>query len=350
MKDILKKCLDDLEGRIDLREEEALLQDWKIFATGRFTGSIFSPKRSRPNPSGVEWPYISINAALDDFDSMALQQFGLCSDQLTAASGSLLNVRCNYGTSIIPLLFGTEVFIMDEALNTLPGSRPLIDLSAIRKVITAGIPDLKSGFGERVFEMGEYFTQISSQYPKIGQTISVYHPDLQGPMDICELLWGSSIFTAVYDEPEMVQDLLELVVETYISFMRAWEKIIPFDAEFNSHWGMLFRGKIMLRDDSATNFSRKMCDQFIIPYDQRLLNEFSGGAIHFCGKGDHFINTLGTLQGLYAINISQPELNDMEKIYQHTVDKGIHLLGLDYAAGKKAVREGRNLHGLVNCN
>lgn len=105
----------------------------------------------------------------------------------------------------------------------------------------------------------------------------------------------------------------------------------------------------MLRDDSATNFSRKMCEKFIIPHDQRLLNEFGGGAIHFCGKGDHFINSLATLQGLHAINVTQPELNDMEKIYQHTVDKGIHLLGIKYAEGEKAVLEGRDLHGLLNC-
>ena len=104
----------------------------------------------------------------------------------------------------------------------------------------------------------------------------------------------------------------------------------------------------MLRDDSATNFSRKMFEKFILPYDQRLLDEF-GGAVHFCGKGDHFISSLSTLRGLHAVNVSQPELNDMEKIYQHTVDKGILLIGLRRDAAEKAVAEGRNLRGKVNC-
>jgi hypothetical protein len=348
MNDILKKCLDDLEDRIDLPEEAALLQEWKNFASGQFTGGFFSPKRSRLKLAGVNWPKISVNAALNDFDLMALSQYGYCSEQLARADGSLLNVRCNYGTSIIPLLFGAEAFIMDEASNTLPGSRPVADQSAIRKIIAAGIPDLKAGFGERVFEMGDYFAKISHQYPKIGRTVSAFHPDLQGPIDICELLWGSAIFTAIYDEPDLVHELLALVVETYIAFMRAWEKIIPFDPEFNSHWSMLFRGKIMLRDDSATNFSRKMFEKFILPYDQRLLDEF-GGAVHFCGKGDHLINSLSTLRGLHAVNVSQPELNDMEKIYQHTVDKGIFLIGLNREAAEKAVAAGRNLRGKVHC-
>lgn len=348
MNDTLKKCLDDLEDRIDLLGEAALRKDWENFASGQLTGDVFSPKRNRPNLAGVNWPQISINAALNDLDLMALSQYGYCSEQLARADGSLLNVRCNYGTSIIPLLFGAEAFIMDEASNTLPGSRPLADPSAIRKIIAAGVPDLKAGFGERVFEMGDYFAQIAHQYPKIGRSVSVFHPDLQGPIDICELIWGSSLFIAIYDEPDLVHELLALIVETYIAFMRTWEKMIPFETEFNSHWGMLFRGKIMLRDDSATNFSRKMFEKFILPYDQRLMDEF-GGAIHFCGKGDHFISSLSSLRGLHAINVSQPELNDMEKIYQNTVDKGIFLIGLNRAAAEKAVAEGRNLRGKVHC-
>ena len=86
-----------------------------------------------------------------------------------------------------------------------------------------------------------------------------------------------------------------------------------------------------------------------MPYDQRLLDEFGGGAIHFCGKGDQFINPLSTLQGLHAVNVSQPELNNMEKVFQHTVDKGINLIGLKYEAAEKAVVEGRDLRGRVHC-
>ena len=33
---------------------------------------------------------------------------------------------------------------------------------------------------------------------------------------------------------------------------------MPFRAEGNAHWGFYHRGKIMLRDDSAMNFSPRM--------------------------------------------------------------------------------------------
>ena len=60
------------------------------------------------------------------------------------------------------------------------------------------------------------YAEIARQYPKIGRYVFIYHPDLQGPMDICEVVWGSAIFYAIRDEPALVKDLLELAVETYI--------------------------------------------------------------------------------------------------------------------------------------
>lgn len=349
MNDTLKRCLDDLEARIDPQEEDAILQAWRDFSENRFRGDIFSPRRSRPNPPQVEWPAVSINAALEDFDSMALQQFGGVSKTLADGGGAVLNVRCNYGSSIAPLLFGVEVFVMDEELETLPTSRPLNDVAAIRRLIAAGVPDLRTGYGARVLEMGRRYAEIARQYPKIGKYVFIYHPDLQGPMDICEVIWGSTIFYAARDEPALVKELLELTVATYIAFMREWEQIVPFRPDGNAHWGLYHKGKIMLRDDSAMNFSPRMFREFIGPYDQRLLDEFGGGAIHFCGRGDHYIAAMSELRGLYAINLSQPHLNDMEVIYRHTVDKGIKLLGLAREAAEAALARGRDLRGQVHC-
>jgi hypothetical protein len=347
--DALKRCLDDLEARIDAEEEGRLLGEWRDFSEDRFQGAIFSPRRSRSRPPAVEWPNVSINAALDDFDMMALQQYGGCSAALQDASGALLNVRPNYGSSIAPLLFGVEPYVMDEELETLPTSRPLNDRRAIRRLIEAGVPDLQTGYGARVLKMGERFAEIARQYPRIGRHVFIYHPDMQGPMDICEVVWGSSLFYAVVDEPGLVKDMLELAVRTYIAFMRKWEQIVPFRPEGNTHWGLYHRGKIMLRDDSAMNFSQRMFEEFIAPYDQRLLDEFGGGAIHMCGRADHYIPTMAQLRGLYAINLSQPELNDMETIYRHTVDSGIKLIGLDRRAADAALARGRDLRGQVHC-
>jgi hypothetical protein len=280
---------------------------------------------------------------------MALQQYGgWCSKPLTSADGHVLCVRCNYGTGIMPLLFGAELFLMDEELDTLPTSRPLDGVDQISKLIDAGIPDLTRGYGAQVLEMGTHFATIAHVYPTIGRYVSIYHPDLQGPLDVVELLWGSGIFYHLYDSPELVKDLLDLVTATYIAFMREWEKIVPPREGPGAHWGIMHGGRVMIRDDSAMNLSEDMVEEFALPWDQKLLDEFGGGAVHFCGKGDHYIGAMSRLRGLHAVNLTQPEYNDMETIFAATVDRGINIVELRPDAVEAARESGRRLHGRVH--
>lgn len=350
MNSLLRNCLQDLEARIVPDEEERLLHQWREFAEGRFAGDVFRPTRQLKTPPRTEWPtHIRVNAALDDFDQMALQQYAMCSMDLANGKGLINSVRANYGTSILPSLFGVKLFIMDDEMNTLPTSWPVSGTDAIEKLVAAGVPDLEQGWGAKVFEMGRRFQAIAQEYPKIGKYIKIYHPDLQGPMDVCEVVWGSSVFYALIEMPDLVKAFLELITETYTRFMHKWEQIVPFDPQGHTHWGLYYKGTIMLRDDSAMNMSPEMFDEFIRPYDQRLLDEFNGGAIHFCGRGDHFISSMGQMNGLYAIQMSQPELNDMETIFQNTIDKGVNLLNLSAPACDQALAQGRPLHGRVTC-
>ena len=346
----LRPYLDDLEQRIDNAAEEALLTSWRDFLAGRFTGDIFSPRRLKPAPSTLVWPKVPVNTALEDYDQMALQQFGGCSAALAAGNGSMLNIRCNYGSSILPSLFDAEIFLMDLEHDTLPTTKPIPDgLDGIKKLLDAGIPDLDRGFGEHVFAMAQYFQELLAPYPKLRQHIAIYHPDLQGPMDVCEVLCGSDIFLYLVDEADQMHALLTLVTDTYAAFMHRWLSIIPHTGVESKHWGFLHRGVIMLRDDSAMNLSPDMFMEFIFPYNQRLFDIFGGGGDHFCGRGDHFIPYLKNLRGLDGIAMSQPECNDMEKIFANTVDCGLKLFGLRRDAAENALRAGRSLHGLVHC-
>ncbi len=342
--------MSDLEERIDPQEEEHLLQQWKAFCDGRLGGKLFSPARGRKFPSRVKWPEIAINESLKDMHKMALHQFARCSRILEEGSGELLCVRANYGTGILPSLFGAELFLMEDRLNTLPSARPLAEgTAAVKRCIDRGVPDLNSSLGARVFEMAGFFLEIRKTYPKIGRFVAIYHPDLQGPMDACELLWGSGLFLDVLDQPGLVKEFLALITDSYIAFMDRWNTLISPENEYAVHWSMLHRGRVMLREDSAVNFSPEMFREFIEPHDRRIFGRLGGGAVHFCGKGDHFIDILSGIEGLYAVHISQPRLNDLEKIFRHTVDKNIKLIGLQRIAAEKAISEGWDLRGQVHC-
>jgi len=342
--------LQDIEARLDPAVENALEEEWRRFTFGTWDEPVFAPARPRPAPPGIEWPSVTVNKAMDDFDAMALQQLRMCSQVLADGGGALLSVRCNYGTGILPSVFGAELFVMDEELNTLPTTRPLAGgADAMRRLLDRGMPDIRAGLGARTFEMAERFRKIMAPYPKTLRYVHIYHPDVQGPMDVCELLWGSGLFIDVADYPALVKDVLELITAAYIAFMREWEKIVPFEGDATVHWGMMHRGRVMLRDDSAMNFSPEMYREFIQPYDQRVLDAFMGGAIHFCGRGDHYIADMCSSRGVYAIAMSQPHLNDMDRIYRSTIERGIKLIGFPSDEARRALASGRDLLGHVHC-
>ncbi|MCX6132164.1 MAG: hypothetical protein NTU47_00010 [Ignavibacteriales bacterium] len=347
---MIEEYLNDLESRIDSRSEDSLLSEWKAFCDGASDADIFIPQRDRKIPPTIDWPDISINAAFENYELMALHQLKLCSDAIANGTGQLLNVRCNYGTGILPSLFEAEMFMMDDALNTLPTTRPMRGGEAdLRSLPDKGIPNLHNGLGARVFEMADWYHSWMNSYPKIRRYVSIYHPDLQGPMDVCELLYGSDLVTALIEQPVFIHQLLDFITQTYIAFLNEWNKLVPPGDGYATHWSMMHKGQIMLRDDSAMNLSPEMFEEFIRPYDQLLLTTFGGGAIHFCGKGDHFIPMLSGMEKIYAIHMAQPEHNDPEVIFRNTVDKNIRILGLKLDIVRQARERGRDLKRSVHC-
>lgn len=318
--------LEDIERRIDPEAEDELANQWHDFLYDRFDGDIFTPYRPRISQPNVTLPEVNINDAIEDYEQMLVSQMQMVSCALNSRNQNLC-VRANYGTGILSSLFGAEIFVMPRETNTLPTTRAFNDTDHIREIVERGMPDLNGGFGHKVFEFGELCAELFRKYPKIHRCVEVYHPDTQGPLDICELLWGCEMFYTMYEEPELVHAMMNLLTDTYTAFLKKWYEIFPSNSEMNVHWSNLrHRGTILLRDDSAMNLSPELYKEFAAPYDGALLERFDGGAVHFCGRGDHYIETLSNLPKLYGINMSQPELNDMGKIWQNTVDKGIKML------------------------
>lgn len=345
----MQRYLEDLENRITPAVEDQLQAEWESFTNGSFSGDLFLPSRAIQTPPGIEWPIVRTNRAQDDLDSMVLQQYGACSGQLARGAGALMTVRANYGTAIVPTLFGADVFVMEESMDTLQTSKPL-GADAMQEIVEQGMPDIEAGLGATVLAAGRRFAEIAAQYPKIGKYVHIYHPDMQGPMDLCEMLWGSEMFIDLFDKPELVHRVLGLLTDTYVEFMRAWDGVAGADdRDWSGHWSMMQQGKIMIRTDSGMNLSPDVYDEFIRPYDQRLLNDLGGGAVHFCGRGSHYIASTCSMDNMHAIAMSQPHLNEMDVIYQNTVDKGIKLLGFDRKHAEEALAAGRDLHGCVHC-
>ncbi len=360
----LQVYLQDLEDRIDPDVEDQLKRDWLDFWQQKTEQPLFTPHRNRRRSPAIEWPdspinkvfksknvfRISVNDTFENDELMVLQQLKSCSDMLATGNGQLMSVRSNYGTGILPSLFGAELFYMDDELNTLPTSKPIAGgREEIQRIVDRGVPPIDTALGKNVLDMTSMYVELFENYPKIAKYVSVYHPDCQGPMDCVELLYGSQLFLDIIEYPNLIKALLQLVTETYIEFMRKWMALVPAPDRYTVHWGTLIKGNVMLRDDSAMNFSPQMYTEFIRPYDQEILKALNGGCVHFCGRGDHYIAKMSKMSDFYGINLSQPECNDMGVIYKNTVDKGLKILGLEPAAATKALERGVDLKQNVQC-
>lgn len=325
--DLLNRYMEDIESRIQPEEEQSIWAAWMEFAQGACKSGPFVPPARTPRPSAIEWMPIAINDAIENEESMLLSQLSFLNEQLRTANGLPLHIRANYGVGNLPSMFGAERFLMPPETNTLPNVRPLPGgLAAIEKLVEAPLPAPTAGNGRAIAAIGQKFMALRAQYPKFARYVIIDHPDLQGPMDVCELLVGSDLFYALYDEPALIHALLAKITAQYQRAMEFWLSIVPNAPEgYASYFGELSLGKIVLRNDSAMNLSPEMYEEFIRPYDAQLLRHFGGGTAHFCGRGEHFIDAMSRIPDLHGINMSQPHLNDMGKILSCTVDRGIPL-------------------------
>lgn len=115
--------LDEIESRIDPEIEDDFRRQWSDFLHHRFTGDIFSPKRRQKSASSLPRRDVRINETLDDLEAMLYAQLLNVSDALESDNKNL-SVRANYGTGILSSVLGAELFILPDACNTLPTTRP----------------------------------------------------------------------------------------------------------------------------------------------------------------------------------------------------------------------------------
>lgn len=339
----------DIENRIQPEEEERLTGEWIRFAEGKSDGVLFMPQR-KISKSSVVWPAVRINEAYEDTDLMIYRELKQVSDLMESGSGLLLSMRANYGTGIIPSMFGCEIFRLPDDADTLPGTRPLANpAEAVRAIAESPLPDFSKGLAPRVFSFGCRLKELLSRFPKMSRYVNVYNPDLQGPFPVCDMLWGSEIYFEFYEDDTVLFQLEEIVTETIAAFLTKWQELFPpVRGGYSVEWGLLHRGKMILRNDAVVNISPEQYRRFVKTYDQKLMARFGGG-IHFCGKCDHVIADFASLANLSCINLSQPELNDMEKIYSSTVDRGISLIGMSPAECRRVCETRRELHHRLHC-
>jgi hypothetical protein len=225
-----------------------------------------------------------------------------------------LAVRDDHGTVLIAsALAGRWRCYGDDY----PWIEPFASAEAIREIAAGNGLDAGAGLLPLVLETLQCYRAALAAHPACRETIQISLPDLQGPLDTAEQLWGSGLHLAFYDDPGLVNRLLARIAEVTLE---AWALFRPYsrdriDPLAHAQHGYQVPGRLLVRDDSAILLSPKRYALAVRPHDESVLAGVGGGSIHFCGNGAHLVGEMLGIPGLRGLDFGQPDQMDVPAIY-----------------------------------
>lgn len=250
-------------------------------------------------PIEKQFPGYSIEEIHEDMAKMLCNELCGCIAPIEAKDAGLPMIRANYGVGTLPSAFGLKSHIVN-------GNMPWVEHASkedLQRIIEKGVPEGDAGYGKKVIETYEFYNETLAKYPKCKEVIKLYHPDFQGSLDVAHLMYGSDIYIDMYEDPDFVHALLELVTDTYIDRMKKVKTYLNDEEDgFHYHWGTLYPGRLTLRNDSAVNLSPDMYEEFVQPYDDKIMNALGKSSVHFCGRADQIVFKMAESENILGLN------------------------------------------------
>lgn len=203
------------------------------------------------------------------------------------------------GTTAFASAFGAKTIYVNSEH---PISEPCIH--SAEDALRMKPAELEAGDLKRALEKTEYFLgKTKGEYP-----ISVM--DMQGPFDTAALLWDKEDFLmALYDEPEAVHHVMDLVTDNFIAFGQKMKQMIPDFVPMHTPnlWAPSDYG-MSVSEDSIVMINAQMFDEYVFPYLERISRAFNGLTLHSCGNWKQHMRSIKKIPGLKAINFGAGEM------------------------------------------
>ena len=201
-----------------------------------------------------------------------------------------------YGTGVVPSALGSRVKYQ-KGMDPVAEGIVLTDVEDIKKL---SLPDPeRDGQMPRVLACIDYFAEHTDA--------PVTVTDCQGPLNIALTLAGvENLFVWMYEEPAAVHDLLDFCAEALIEWVKAQKKrarhALAGDAYPHAICLPEGFGGVAFSDDDLVALSAPLYREFVLPYNERVLNAFGGGTIHFCGSAEHQVDVLAQTKHCTGVN------------------------------------------------
>lgn len=258
-----------------------------------------------PNPNLAE--------AFGDADLMLCQQVrGACS-VVNAGADGVPSMRVNFGTAVLLACFGLEQEIFPDKMPWLRRHLTRAEVARLdpREIRPAGS-----------FARGLEFMQHMRGV--MGNSLSLYCMDTQGPLDLAHLLLGDDLFYLFYDDASLAHHALRLCVELNTLAHRWMKDLFHEPRGAMHHSSFLYAENMGVRicEDTTAILGEAQVREFAMPYTQELARRFNGAWVHYCGRNDALTRALCEIPEVHALNFGHvpghvhdhPFEEDMERI------------------------------------
>jgi uroporphyrinogen-III decarboxylase len=250
-----------------------------------------------------------------------------------------------YGTGVLASGFGVAVKFQ-RCMD------PAVDLATIREV--EELKDLRKPDPWRDGLMPRVLNTIRQMRQRTDLPVGV--TDCQGPLTTALQIAGyDKMIYWMYDHPEKIHDLMGLVTEALIDWVRLQKQVAGQGSDDDAYvLGVKIPqglGGVWISDDDSVIFSSDLYREFVVPYNSRVLTAFGGGAIHFCGKSNQHIESFLQTEGLRAIhNVSLDDLQSAARLRHALAEKKIAYITADFNVADEYVEEYyENLFAKMGC-
>jgi len=208
---------------------------------------------------------------------------------------------------VIATAFGCKINWEDD--DTPPNTESVI--STAKEVGKLKLPTLESGLVPVALSGVEYMANC------VGDTCPIRIINHQGPFTNAVYLVGyEQLMMDLFDCPDSVHRLLEMITEFMIKFIKEQQKRAPrfvpamiYPDWMPQDWG------ISIADDFLAVLSPQFYEEFSLKYNNILSEEFNGLHIHSCGDFQRNYKTLLKTKKLRGVNFEASD-NNLEMLFE----------------------------------
>ena len=194
-----------------------------------------------------------------------------------------------------------------ESDNASPDAAPV--LANAGDVDNLKMPSMNDGLVPQALAAVEYFVK------EVGDTYPIRAINHQGPFANAMYIFGyENIMLQLYDHSREVHKILEMVTEFMIKFINEQKRRVPWflPTIVYPDWIPQNYG-LGIADDFVAVLSPDFYEEFCIPYNNILSDEFNGIHIHSCGDFRHNYQNLLKHRKLRGVNFEASD-NDIAAV------------------------------------